>query len=59
MSVLFAPYRTVGHVVDSVPFHLKRLGTETFVTVTVGRAWQVYNVRSWGSPKNIFFFFDC
>uniref|UniRef100_A0A7S0D1C2 Small-subunit processome Utp21 domain-containing protein n=1 Tax=Amorphochlora amoebiformis TaxID=1561963 RepID=A0A7S0D1C2_9EUKA len=45
MSVLFAPYRTVGHVVDSVPFHLKRLGTETFVTVTVGRAWQVYNLE--------------
>mmetsp|Transcript_36817 Transcript_36817/g.70972 ORF Transcript_36817/g.70972 Transcript_36817/m.70972 type:complete len:1115 (-) Transcript_36817:161-3505(-) len=44
MSLFFAPYRTVGHVVDSVPFHMKQLGTDTFLTVVVGRAWQVYNI---------------
>lgn len=42
-SELFQPYRALGHVCDSVPFHLKRLGNATFVTVAIGRAWQVYN----------------
>ncbi|GJM97875.1 hypothetical protein PR202_ga14835 [Eleusine coracana subsp. coracana] len=41
---IFEPFRAIGYInADSVPFSVQRLGTETFVTVSVGKAFQVYN----------------
>ncbi|KAL0552091.1 hypothetical protein IC582_011187 [Cucumis melo] len=40
---IFEPYRAIGYITNSVPFSVQRLGTETFVTVSVGKAFQVYN----------------
>ncbi|GAV59734.1 WD40 domain-containing protein/Utp21 domain-containing protein [Cephalotus follicularis] len=40
---IFEPYRVIGYITSTVPFSVQRLGTETFVTVTVGKAFQVYN----------------
>ena len=39
---LLVPYRAVGLVSDGVPFAVSQMGTETFVTTAVGRAFQVY-----------------
>ena len=42
MSVpLFQPFRALGYITDSIPFSVQRLGRETFVTVSVGKSWQV------------------
>lgn len=38
---LFAPFRAVGLITDDVPFAVQRRGKETYVTVSVGKAWQV------------------
>ncbi|OMO94083.1 hypothetical protein CCACVL1_06188 [Corchorus capsularis] len=40
---IFEPYRAVGYITSGVPFSVQRLGTETFVTVSVGKAFQIYN----------------
>ncbi|XP_043710403.1 WD repeat-containing protein 36-like [Telopea speciosissima] len=40
---IFEPFRAIGYITTSVPFSVQRLGTETFVTVSVGKAWQVYD----------------
>ncbi|KAJ8492909.1 hypothetical protein OPV22_014630 [Ensete ventricosum] len=40
---IFEPYRAIGYITSNVPFAVQRLGTETFVTVSVGKAWQIYN----------------
>ncbi|KAJ4709171.1 WD40 repeat [Melia azedarach] len=40
---IFEPYRAIGYITSSVPFSVQRLGTETFVTVSVGKAFQIYN----------------
>ena len=40
MAALFSPFRALGYITDSVPFCTTRMGKETFVTVSVGRAWQ-------------------
>ncbi|KAK8956779.1 hypothetical protein KSP39_PZI001162 [Platanthera zijinensis] len=40
---IFEPYRAIGYITASVPFSVQRLGTETFVTVSVGKAFQVYD----------------
>ncbi|GLI63849.1 hypothetical protein VaNZ11_006952 [Volvox africanus] len=40
---LFKPFRALGYITDNVPLAVNRLGKETFVTVSVGKAWQVYN----------------
>ncbi|KAI3414794.1 WD_REPEATS_REGION domain-containing protein [Psidium guajava] len=40
---IFEPYRAIGYITAGVPFSVQRLGTETFVTVSVGKAFQVYN----------------
>lgn len=42
---LFAPFRALGYVCDDVPFAVQRLGTDTFVTVSVGNTWQVWTTR--------------
>lgn len=41
MQPLFQPFRALGHISDDVPFAVQRRGKETFVTVSVGKAWQV------------------
>ncbi|KAG8484953.1 hypothetical protein CXB51_021536 [Gossypium anomalum] len=43
---IFEPYRAIGYITSGVPFSVQRLGTETFVTVTVGKAFQIYNVSA-------------
>ncbi|KAL0456168.1 UNVERIFIED_CONTAM: WD repeat-containing protein 36 [Sesamum latifolium] len=40
---IFEPFRAVGYITTQVPFSVQRLGTETFITVSVGKAFQVYN----------------
>lgn len=41
---IFEPFRAIGYITASgVPFSVQRLSTETFVTVSVGKAFQVYN----------------
>ncbi|KAG9135364.1 hypothetical protein Leryth_007141 [Lithospermum erythrorhizon] len=40
---IFEPFRAVGYITNNVPFSVQRLGTETFVTVSIGKAFQVYN----------------
>lgn len=42
-SQLFQPYRAVGFVTDGTPFHLQRLGNDSFLTLSTGKAWQVFN----------------
>ncbi|KAL4555203.1 hypothetical protein LXL04_037814 [Taraxacum kok-saghyz] len=39
----FEPFRAIGYITSSVPFSVQRLGTETFVTVSFGKSWQIYN----------------
>lgn len=41
MQPLFQPFRALGYISDDVPFAIQRRGKETFVTVSVGKAWQV------------------
>lgn len=41
---IFEPFRAIGYITTNVPFSVQRLGTETFVTVSVGKAFQIYNV---------------
>ncbi|PFH35640.1 WD domain, G-beta repeat-containing protein [Besnoitia besnoiti] len=41
-SVLFHPVRMLGKVTERIPFGLARLGTEMFVTCSLGRAFQVF-----------------
>ncbi|XAR54384.1 hypothetical protein NMG60_11029486 [Bertholletia excelsa] len=40
---IFEPFRAIGYITIGVPFSVQRLGTETFVTVSVGKSWQIYN----------------
>ncbi|KAL3647151.1 hypothetical protein CASFOL_008119 [Castilleja foliolosa] len=40
---IFEPFRAIGYITSHVPFSIQRLGTETFVTVSVGKAFQIYN----------------
>jgi hypothetical protein len=38
---LFQPFRALGYITEEVPFAVQRRGKETYVTVSVGRTWQV------------------
>ncbi|GFH06095.1 NFX1-type zinc finger-containing protein 1, partial [Haematococcus lacustris] len=40
---LFKPFRALGYITEDAPFAVQRQGKETFVTVSVGKAWQVYD----------------
>ncbi|XP_059651888.1 U3 small nucleolar RNA-associated protein 21 homolog [Cornus florida] len=40
---IFEPFRAIGYITSSVPFSVQRLGTETFVTVSIGKSWQIYS----------------
>ncbi|CAJ2665196.1 unnamed protein product [Trifolium pratense] len=40
---IFEPYRAIGCIATGIPFSIQRLGTETFVTVSVGKSFQIFN----------------
>ena len=42
-NALFYPFRALGYVTESVQFAVNRRGTETFVTVSAGKAFQIFN----------------
>ena len=50
MAALFQPFRALGYITEDTPFVVQRLGAETFVAVSVGKAWQVISllVAQWG-----------
>lgn len=39
---IFQPYRALGYITDSVPFSVQKRGQDHFVTVSIGKAWQIY-----------------
>ena len=51
---IFEPYRAIGYITDNVPFVVQRRGLETFVTVSVGKSFQIFNVSSPLSPPLFF-----
>lgn len=40
---LFLPFRALGLITEDLPFCVSRRGKETFVCVSVGKSWQIYN----------------
>ena len=42
-GTLFHPFRALGYVTADVPFAVQRRGRNTFLTVSAGKAWQLYN----------------
>ena len=42
-NALFYPFRALGYITERAPFAVNRRGTETFVTVSAGRVFQIYN----------------
>lgn len=40
-TALYYPYKAVGYVTDGNPFYVNRLGDETFLTVSIGKSFQV------------------
>lgn len=42
-DALFYPFRALGYVTESAPFCVNRRGTESFVTVSAGKAFQIFN----------------
>jgi U3 small nucleolar RNA-associated protein 21 len=45
MSSLYSPFRAIGYVCDTVPFSVNRLGEEIFVTVSIGKCFQVFRLN--------------
>ena len=43
---LFAPFRALGYITDDVPFAVQRRGKDSWVTVSVGKCWQLYNYET-------------
>ncbi|BBN69983.1 transducin family protein / WD-40 repeat family protein, partial [Prunus dulcis] len=52
---IFEPFRAIGYTTSSVPFSVQRLGTETFVTVSVARPSKFTTAQSsvWSLLKKI------
>ena len=38
---LYTPYRAIGYVTDGNPFVVNQLGTENFITLSIGKSFQV------------------
>jgi hypothetical protein len=38
---LFKPFRALGYITEDAPFAIQRRGKQTYVTVSVGKTWQV------------------
>ena len=49
---LFQPFRALGYITDDVPFAVQRRGNQTYVTVSVGKAWQVRWWDRWPSQPH-------
>ena len=47
-SKVFDPYRALGIVSGDIPFAVNSLGTQTFVSVVVNKAFQVYKCDKLG-----------
>eukprot|EP00889_Picochlorum_renovo_P002478 jgi/Picre1/29508/NNA_004894.t1 len=43
---LFVPFRALGLVTEDAPFVTQRRGKETFITLSVGDSWQIYNASN-------------
>ena len=41
---LFRPYRSIGHITSSLPFHYHPLGTARFLLVPLHHSFLVYNL---------------
>lgn len=50
-GALFRPFRALGLIADDVPFAVQRRGAATFVTVSVGKAWQVRGVQAYACVR--------
>ena len=50
-SQIFRPFRALGLITDSTPFALQHHDGETFATISLGKSYQMYNVR-WDPPWN-------
>ena len=48
---LFKPFRALGYITDDVAFAVQRRGKETYVTVSVGKSWQVRCGRRSFGPR--------
>lgn len=44
MTSLYSPYRAIGYVCDGNPFTINRLGEEIFITVTIGKCFQIFRL---------------
>lgn len=44
-SRIFRPYRVIGMIANDTSFSMYRLGDESFITVAVGRTFQVYDCK--------------
>lgn len=43
-SKIFQPYRVLGLVTENLPFAIQKRGTEYFITVSVGNAFQIFDL---------------
>eukprot|EP00975_Prorocentrum_lima_P043352 9099723-Prorocentrum_lima.AAC.1 len=46
MSLLYAPYRSVGQVSDGRAFAFQKLGSTAFLSVSIGRHFLVYTAAN-------------
>ena len=54
MAALFTPFRALGYITDGTAVAVQRRGKDTFVTVSVGKAWQVQLASpSWLSTLSV------
>lgn len=44
MALLYLPYREVGVITNDIPVCISRLGNENFLTVSIGKSFQVMKV---------------
>ncbi|KAK9475557.1 Utp21 specific WD40 associated putative domain-containing protein [Dipodascopsis tothii] len=45
-SKIFAPFRSLGHVTNEVPFSVSTLGQKIIITTCVGKSFQVYDAST-------------
>ncbi|KAK9455761.1 Utp21 specific WD40 associated putative domain-containing protein [Dipodascopsis uninucleata] len=45
-SNIFAPFRSLGHVTNSVPFSVSTLGQSYIITTCIGKSFQIYDAGS-------------
>ena len=57
-TALYSPYKAVGYVTDGNPFCINRLGEDTFLTTSVGKAFQVWQRYTPSSSFHLCMLFD-